>query len=70
MDAPGTIAFVGGGPSAHVGAIALARRTVVHHFSKRPCYHIGQTLTCSQLHGDRAVLLDDAAAAFPPIGQG
>ena len=42
----------------------------VEAFSKRPCYHIGQTLTCSQLHGDRAVLLGDAAAAFPPIGQG
>src|SRR2546428_1742173 len=39
-------------------------------FAQRTCYHIGQTLTCSQLHGGRAVLLGDAAAAFPPIGQG
>lgn len=39
-------------------------------FAERTCYHIGQTLTCSQLHGGRAVLLGDAAAAFPPIGQG
>jgi kynurenine 3-monooxygenase len=39
-------------------------------FAKRPCHHVGQTLTCSQLHGGRAVLLGDAAAAFPPIGQG
>jgi kynurenine 3-monooxygenase len=27
-------------------------------------------LTYSQLHGGKAVLLGDAAAAFPPIGQG
>jgi len=39
-------------------------------FAQRTCYHIGQTLTCSQLHGGTAVLLGDAAAAFPPIGQG
>ena len=39
-------------------------------FAERTCYHIGQTLTCSQLFGGRAVLLGDAAAAFPPIGQG
>jgi kynurenine 3-monooxygenase len=39
-------------------------------FSSRTCYHIGKTLACSQLHGGRAVLLGDAAAAFPPIGQG
>jgi len=39
-------------------------------FAQRPCYHIGQTLTCSQLHGGKAVLIGDAAAAFPPIGQG
>ncbi len=39
-------------------------------FAGRTCYHIGQTLACSQLHGSKAVLLGDAAAAFPPIGQG
>ena len=39
-------------------------------FAERTCYHIGQTLTCSELFGGRAVLLGDAAAAFPPIGQG
>ena len=39
-------------------------------FAQRTCYHIGQTLTCSQLNGGKAVLLGDAAAAFPPIGQG
>ncbi len=35
-------------------------------FAERTCYHIGQTLTCSQLNGGKAVLLGDAAAAFPP----
>lgn len=39
-------------------------------FAQRTCYHIGQTLRCSRLHGGKAVLLGDAAAAFPPIGQG
>jgi kynurenine 3-monooxygenase len=39
-------------------------------FAQRTCYHLGQTLTCSQLHGGKAVLIGDAAAAFPPIGQG
>jgi kynurenine 3-monooxygenase len=39
-------------------------------FAERPCYHIGKTLQCSQLYGGKAVLLGDAAAAFPPIGQG
>ncbi len=39
-------------------------------FADRPCYHIGRTLRCSQLYGGKAVLLGDAAAAFPPIGQG
>lgn len=39
-------------------------------FAQRKCYHIGQKLTCSQLHGGKAVLLGDAAAPFPPIGQG
>jgi 2-polyprenyl-6-methoxyphenol hydroxylase-like FAD-dependent oxidoreductase len=39
-------------------------------FAQRTCYHIGKTLACCQLHGGKAVLLGDAAAAFPPIGQG
>ena len=39
-------------------------------YASRTCYHIGQTLTCSSLHGGKGVLLGDAAAAFPPIGQG
>jgi kynurenine 3-monooxygenase len=39
-------------------------------FARRTCYHIGQKLTCSQLVGGKAVLIGDAAAPFPPIGQG
>lgn len=39
-------------------------------FSQRKCYHIGRSLTCSQLHGGKAALIGDAGAAFPPIGQG
>lgn len=39
-------------------------------FAERTCYDIGRTLACSQLYGGKAVLLGDAAAAFPPIGQG
>ena len=48
----------------------LTSEEKVAAFAQRTCYHIGQTLTCSQLHGGKAVLLGDAAAAFPPIGQG
>jgi 2-polyprenyl-6-methoxyphenol hydroxylase-like FAD-dependent oxidoreductase len=39
-------------------------------FARRTCYHIGQKLNCSQLHGGKAVLVGDAASPFPPIGQG
>lgn len=39
-------------------------------YAQRTCYHIGQKLTCSQLYGGKAVLLGDAGAPFPPIGQG
>lgn len=57
--------------SAHVPRILeLASDEKIAAYAERTCYHIGQTLTCSQLHGGKAVLLGDAAAAFPPIGQG
>lgn len=39
-------------------------------FTQLTCYHIGRQVTCSQLHGGKAVLLGDAAAPFSPIGQG
>lgn len=39
-------------------------------YAARPCYHIGQKLTCSQIAGGKAVLIGDSAGPFPPIGQG
>ena len=42
----------------------------VDAFAKRTCYHIGRSLNCSQFHGGKAVLIGDAAAPYPPIGQG
>jgi kynurenine 3-monooxygenase len=50
--------------------LELTSEEKIAAFAQRTCYHIGQTLTCSQLRGGKAVLLGDAAAAFPPIGQG
>lgn len=44
--------------------------TSLTKFTKLKCYHIGRQVTCSQLHGGKAVLLGDAAAPFSPIGQG
>ena len=42
----------------------------VSAFANRTCYHIGRSLTCSGFHGGKAVLIGDAAALYPPIGQG
>ncbi len=50
--------------------LQLASDEAVAAFAQRRCYHIGQMLSCSQLHGGRAVLIGDAGAPFPPIGQG
>jgi 2-polyprenyl-6-methoxyphenol hydroxylase-like FAD-dependent oxidoreductase len=50
--------------------LELASAGSVAAFADRTTYHVGQSLVCSQLHGGRAVLLGDAAAPFPPIGQG
>jgi kynurenine 3-monooxygenase len=50
--------------------LELASEEAIAAFAKRTCYHIGRKLTCSQLHGGKAVLLGDAAGPFPPIGQG
>jgi kynurenine 3-monooxygenase len=50
--------------------LELASEESVAAFAERTCYHVGRSLTCSLLHGGRAVLLGDAAAPFPPIGQG
>jgi kynurenine 3-monooxygenase len=50
--------------------LELASDESIAAFAKRTCYHIGRKLTCSQLHGGKAVLIGDAAGPFPPIGQG
>jgi kynurenine 3-monooxygenase len=50
--------------------LELTSEEKVAAFAERTCYHIGRTLKCSALNGGKAVLLGDAAAAFPPIGQG
>ena len=48
----------------------LTSEKAIAEFSRRQHVHLGQRLTCSRLYGGRAVLLGDAAAAFPPVGQG
>ena len=48
----------------------LTSEQAIAEFSRREYVHLGHGLTCSRLHGGRAVLLGDAAAAFPPVGQG
>jgi hypothetical protein len=45
-------------------------RECVIAFGERTSYHVGQSVTCSKPHGGRAVLLGDAPAPFPAIGQG
>jgi kynurenine 3-monooxygenase len=50
--------------------LELASDESIAAFAQRACYHIGRKLTCSQLHGGKAVLIGDAAGPFPPIGQG
>jgi kynurenine 3-monooxygenase len=47
-----------------------ASPAMIEAYSARPCYHIGQKLTCTQLNGKKGVLIGDAAGPFPPIGQG
>jgi 2-polyprenyl-6-methoxyphenol hydroxylase-like FAD-dependent oxidoreductase len=39
-------------------------------FVKRTCHHIGKAIRCSTLNKGKIVLLGDAGAPFPPIGQG
>jgi 2-polyprenyl-6-methoxyphenol hydroxylase-like FAD-dependent oxidoreductase len=48
----------------------MASEQAIADFSRREWVHLGQRLTCSRLSGGRAVLLGEAAAAFPPVGQG
>jgi kynurenine 3-monooxygenase len=50
--------------------LGMASEAALESFAHRECHHIGRKLSCSQLFGGKAVLLGDAAAPFPPIGQG
>jgi len=50
--------------------LGLTSAQAIAEFARREHVHLGQRLSCSHLHGGRAVLLGDAAAAFPPVGQG
>jgi kynurenine 3-monooxygenase len=50
--------------------LEMTSEECVAAFAGRTSYHVGQSATCSQLRGGRVVLLGDAAAPFPPIGQG
>ncbi len=51
-------------------AADLAGPRAVADMSGRKAVPLGRRVTCSSLHGGRAVLLGDAAVTFPPIGQG
>jgi kynurenine 3-monooxygenase len=48
----------------------MASEQAIADFAQRDWVHLGQRTTCSRLFGGRAVLLGEAAAAFPPVGQG
>ncbi len=48
----------------------LTSRECIETFACRESRHIGQKLDCSSLNAGKGVLLGDAAAPFPPIGQG
>ena len=50
--------------------LELTSEEQIAAFAQRDSSNIGRTLTCSQIYGGKAVLLGDAAGAFPPIGQG
>eukprot|EP00455_Lapot_gusevi_P014908 TRINITY_DN1750_c0_g1_i2.p1 TRINITY_DN1750_c0_g1~~TRINITY_DN1750_c0_g1_i2.p1 ORF type:complete len:317 (-),score=75.41 TRINITY_DN1750_c0_g1_i2:184-1104(-) len=47
-----------------------ASEKAVADFASRPCIPTGKAKACSALHAGRVVLLGDAAAPVPPIGQG
>ena len=42
----------------------------IEAFSRRESLPIGRSKECSAFHGGRVVLLGDAGAPFPPVGQG
>lgn len=42
----------------------------IGEMSRRRAIPLGRRVTCSSLHGGRAVLIGDAAQTIPPVGQG
>jgi 2-polyprenyl-6-methoxyphenol hydroxylase-like FAD-dependent oxidoreductase len=51
-------------------ALDLTSEQKIAEFSRRQAVPLGLGLSCSHLYAGRAILLGDAAAAFPPVGQG
>lgn len=51
-------------------AMPLASDDAVAAMVRRASVPLGRRLMCSTLHGGKAVLIGDAAATYPPIGQG
>ncbi len=56
--------------SAYPGIFKYASDRAVADFAKRACMPTGKAKICSAFHGGRLVLVGDAGAPFPPIGQG
>ena len=48
----------------------LCSLAAIDAFSRRESVPIGRSKECSAMHGSRVVLLGDAGALFPPVGQG
>ena len=48
----------------------LCSMAAIEAFSRRESVPIGRSKECSAMHGGRVVLLGDAGAPFPPVGQG
>ena len=55
---------------AYKGMSALCSRASIEAYSHRESVPVGRSKACSAMHGGRTVLLGDAGAPFPPIGQG
>ncbi|HWL87599.1 MAG TPA: NAD(P)/FAD-dependent oxidoreductase [Polyangiaceae bacterium] len=54
----------------HTDIMQYVSEDELRAFVKRKCHHIGKAVRCSTLNKGKIVLLGDAGAPFPPIGQG
>jgi 2-polyprenyl-6-methoxyphenol hydroxylase-like FAD-dependent oxidoreductase len=54
----------------HTDMLQFISEDELARFVERDCHHVGKSVKCSAFHAGKGVLLGDAAAAFPPIGQG